>query len=522
MSRPAEGGGPLHTAEPLLGPGAPAPELSVDVPVPSSTGDDGLSGATARGAGLTLAGQAARILVQFASVVVLARMLSPRDYGLLAIGLVVVGIGEVFRDLGLSTAALRVPALSRRQRDGLFWLNTAAGLVVAAAAVCTAAPIATAFSEPELEPVIRALAGTFVLNGLAAQYRAGLSRQLRFGAVAAADVAAQLVSFAVAVTAAGMGAAYWALVVQQLTQAAIGLVLVVALARWLPGRPRRGAGLRPLLRFGSGVTGTQVVYYLGSNLDNLSLGLWAGPAALGVYNRGYQLLMTPLNQLRSPGTTLAVPVLSRLEREPLRFDEYLVRGQLALGYTLVTGLALVAGAAGPVVDLVLGDRWHAVAPVLALLAVAGSAQTLAYVGLWVYLTRGLSAALLRYHLVTLVLSAGCIAAGSPFGVLGVAAGYAAAALLEWPLSLWWLSRVTEVPLRALQLGAARITACAAAAGGACHAVTQLAGGWPSVARIVAGGLAGLAVYGLAAALPAVRHDLCGVLALGGRMVARGR
>ena len=133
MSRPAEGGVPLHTVGLPVRPDAPTPELSAEVSGVSapSASDDGLSGSTARGAGLTLAGQAARILLQFASVAVLARLLSPRDYGLLAIGLVVVGIGEVLRDLGLSTAALRVPALSARQRDGLFWLNTAAGLVVA-------------------------------------------------------------------------------------------------------------------------------------------------------------------------------------------------------------------------------------------------------------------------------------------------------------------------------------------------------------------------------------------------------
>ncbi|RZU34452.1 lipopolysaccharide biosynthesis protein [Blastococcus saxobsidens] len=495
------------------------------VPAPSQ-GDtvgrspEGLGRAAARGAGVTLAGQGLRILLQLASVVVLARLLSPEDYGLLAVGLVVVGIGEVFRDLGLSTAAIRAPKLSAAQRDGLFWLNVTAGLALAGVAVLAAEPVAGAFGEAELTGVVRCLALTFVLNGLAAQYRAGLIRDLRFGGVAGCDLAAQLAAFGVAISAAAAGAGYWALVAQQLTQGTVALVIVVRLGRWRPRRPRRGVGLTPLVRFGSGLTGTQLVYYVGNNLDNLLLGLTAGPAALGIYNRGFQLLMTPLNQLRSPATTVAVPVLSRLQDDPDRAAEYLRRSQLALGYSLVAGMALAAGAAGPLVDVMLGDRWTEVAPVLALLAVAGSAQTLSFVGYWVYLSRGLSGALFRYTLVSLVLSAVCIGVGSRFGVVGVAAGYATAALIEWPLSLWWLSRTTVVPVRDLYLGALRVTACAGTAGAACFAATQMSVGWPSAGRLAAGLLTGLAAYALAAVAPPIRRDLAGVAAWGRQMASR--
>jgi O-antigen/teichoic acid export membrane protein len=300
----------------------------------------------------------------------------------------------------------------------------------------------------------------------------------------------------------------------------VGLVAVVTLARWLPGPPRRGAGLRPFLRFGGGLTGTHVVYYVGNNLDTMALGLWAGPAALGIYSRGFQLLMTPLNQLRTPATTVAVPVLSRLQSDPARFGEYLRRGQLALAIPIVIAMALVAGAAAPIVDLLLGTRWHEVAPVLALLAVAGSAQTLSFVGFWVYLSRGLSGALLRFTLVTLALKASCIAVAAPFGVVGVAAGYAAAALLEWPLSLWWLSRITEIPVRALLLGALRITGCAALAGSASFVVTQLTVTWPAPGQLAAGLAAGAAAYLLTTLVPAVRADVEVVLSWGRQMIGR--
>ena len=496
--------------------------LPAETAVPEVAARQGDLGRTAsRGAGITLVGQGIRILLQFASVTVLARLLAPRDYGLLAVGLVMVGVGEVVRDLGLSTAAIRAPQLSARQRDGLFWVNAAAGLVLALLAVAAAGPIAAAFSQPELEPVARVLAVTFVLNGLAAQYRAGLSRELRFRALASTDVIAQFVALVVAVSAAVLGAGYWALVAQQLTQGAVSLLAAVLLAGWVPGLPRRGVGLRPFLRFGAGITGTQLTYYLGNNLDNISLGLLAGPSALGLYNRGFQLLMTPLNQVRSPASTVAVPVLARIQDDLERSADYLKRSQLVLGFTLVPALAVIAGASVPVVHLVLGDRWSAVAPVLTLLAVAGSAQLLANVVSWVYLSRGLSGPLLRYTLVSLCLSAACIGVGCRFGVLGVATGYATAALLEWPLSLWWVSRVTVVPGRDLLLGALRIMGCALAAGTACFLATGLTAGWPAVSRIASGGLAALAVYAVVAGLvPRIRRDVLDVLAWLPRMAGR--
>lgn len=495
--------------------------LAAEVTAPPPTRSD-LGRVAARGAGVTLAGQSARILVQLASVTVLARLLSPEDYGLLAIGLVVVGLGEVFRDLGLTTAAIRTPDLTPAQRDGLFWLNVAAGTLLAVLTVLAAEPVASAFGQPELADVVRCLSAVFLLNGLAAQYRAGLVRGLRFGAVAGVDLAAQLVAFGVAVGAAAAGAGYWALVAQQLAQGSVVLVLVVVLGRWAPGRPRRRVGLWPLVRFGGGLTGTSVVHHVANNLDNIVLGLTAGPAALGIYNRGFQLLMTPLAQLRSPATTVAVPVLSRLQDDLERAGGYLRRSQLAMGFTLVAGMALVAGTAGPLVEVLLGDRWAQVAPVLALLAVAGSAQTLSFVGYWVYLSRALSGALFRYTLLTLVLNALCIGVGSRFGVVGVAAGYATAALLEWPLSLWWLSRLTVLPVRDLLLGALRISACAIAAGAACAATIGLVPGWPAVAQLVAGLAAGLVAYGSAALVPAIRRDLAGVAAWGRQMTRRDR
>ncbi|MGY1751790.1 lipopolysaccharide biosynthesis protein [Blastococcus sp. SYSU D01042] len=475
----------------------------------------------ARAAGITLIGQALRIVLQFGSIVLLARLLLPSDYGLLAIVLVVVGIGEIVRDFGLSTAAIRAPELPTPLRDALFWINTGIGAVLCVLVVASSGLLAALFDRPELTGIACALAATFLLNGAATQFRVTLTRDMRFRALVTADVVAQAAGAVSAVVLAATGAGYWALVAQQLVQAAVVLVLVALPAGWVPGRPRRTPGVRPFLTLGLNLVGTQLINYAGNNVDTVTIGLRLDAAALGLYNRGFQLLMTPLNQLRSPATTVALPVLARLQDDRERFDEYLRRGQLALGYPIVVALGMVAGAAGPVVQLFLGPRWSEVTPLLALLAVAAASQTLAFVGLWTYLTRGLGAQLLRFTVATALLRLVCVLAGSSWGVVGVAAGYAVAAFLEWPLSLWWLSRITPFPGRTLAGGAVRILACAAPAGAAAGLVCLAGGALPVVVQLLLAGLAGLtAVALLAAVTRSIRDDLAGVLAFGRSMARR--
>jgi PST family polysaccharide transporter len=403
-----------------------------------------------------------RLVVQVASVAVLARLLSPTDYGLVAIGLAVVGLGEVFRDFGLSTAAVQAPQLSAVQRDKLFWLNVGIGLLLSMATFGVAPLLGELFSQPQLPPVIQGLALFFLINGATAQYRASLNREMRFGALVACELGGQVAGTVCAVALALAGWGVWALVGQQLAAASVTLVWCAALARWLPRGWKREPSVRPMVRFGAGMVGTQLLGYAGSNADTLIIGLRLAPAELGFYNRGYQLLMRPLGQVRNPTTTVAVPTLGRLRDDPAKADQFIVTGQLALGYTLVLGTAWAAGASAPMVAVFLGDGWDPVAPVFALLAVAGIFQTLSFVGYWVYVSRGLTGQLFRYSIVSLVLRVLGIAIGSVWGIVGVAAGIAVASLVSWPASLWWLSRLTRLPLRQLVLGAARVAVVSAA------------------------------------------------------------
>ncbi len=469
-----------------------------------------------------MAGQVTRIGVQVLSVVLLARLLTPHDYGLLAMVLAVIGVGEILRDFGLSSAAIQSKQLTRGQRTNLAWINSGIGAGLALITFLGAPLVAAVYDEPDLAPMTRALAVTFLLNGMATQYRADLVRSLRFTRLAAADVSAPAVALGVGIALAAGGAGYWALVGQQVTQAVVLLVVLGVSAGWLPGRPDRHAPMRPFLRFGGNLVATGLVGYVANNVDSLIIGTRFGSGPLGYYNRAYQLLTTTVTQLRAPMTTVALPVLSTLQDDVHRFGDYVRRGQVVLGYTLVAAMSVAVGAAEPVVRLALGAQWLPVVPILQLLAVASGMQTLAYVGYWVYLARGLTGDLLRYSVATAVLKITCIVAGSTWGPVGVAGGIALSASLEWPLSLWWLSRRTPLPTRALGLGAIRVLLVGVLSGVAVGVVTAALDLAP-VAEVAAAAGTAVAVYAVATAVPAVRRDVLDVVrVLGSARHRRGR
>jgi PST family polysaccharide transporter len=473
-----------------------------------------LGSRTASGALLTVGGQGVRILIQVVGVVILARLLTPRDYGLVALVMAVIGIAEVLRDMGLSMAAVQALHLSVGQRTNLFWINVGLGAALVLVAWAVAPFVAKAYGIPELEQITRILSLTFVVNGFATQFRADLVRRMQFARLAFVDICAPAAALVVSVVLAARGVGYWALVVQQISS---GLVMVLALgicAGWLPGLPTRGAPVSGILRFGWRLALAQIVGYLTNNIEAVVIGARLGPTPLGLYNRGYQLLMVPLVQLLSPTTTVALPVLSRLRDDRERFSRYVIRGQSTLGFTLVSGIAVLVGAATPLTRVFLGPQWDGVAPLLRLLAIGGALQVLAYVGYWVYLALALGGRLLAFTLFMAATKVSCIVVGSTWGVEGVAWGFVATHAIDWPVSLWWLSRSAQLPVRQMYAGAGRILVLALCMGWAAYAACVLTSGQSAIVQLVAAGATSLSVYLLVGlSVPFLRDDIRGVISL---------
>ncbi|OLT52244.1 lipopolysaccharide biosynthesis protein [Cellulosimicrobium sp. CUA-896] len=328
----------------------------------------------AHGARVVVVGQAVRFVLQLAGLAALARLLTPADFGLVAMVTAVVGVAEVLRDFGLSSAAVQARRLSEQQQSNLFWLNGAIGVALAGGLVLVGPLVERFYGTPGVATVVALLAPAVLLSALSTQFRARLNREMRFTALAVSDVVAQAAALVVAVSIALARGDFVALVGQQLTLALVALCSLALWTRWLPGRPRRGAGMAHLLRFGGNVAATQLLGYLSRNVDTLVVGRVLGDVAVGVYSRAFQLLMLPLSQINAPATTVALPVLSRSQDDPADFRRLVVRSQGILLTVVLGAVSLLFTAAPLVVEVFLGPQWEDAVPILRLLCVAARSR----------------------------------------------------------------------------------------------------------------------------------------------------
>jgi PST family polysaccharide transporter len=483
---------------------------------PPSLGDR-----AARGSGIVLGTQALKALLQFVSLILLARLLTPADFGLVAMVVAVIGIADLLRDFGLSSAAVQAKTLTNDERTNLFWVNCAFGaLCTLLVSACTPL-IVGMYGRPELAPIALSLAWVFLLSGINTQFRADLTRSMRYGRLGMSDVVSQAAGLGIAVLLAVNGFGVWAIVVQQVSAAFLALVINVVSTRWVPGWPRRDVSVRRFLRFGGALFATQALTFVTKNVDNVALGIVAGPTQLGFYSRAYQLLMAPLNQINAPLTGVALPVLSRVQDDDERFDSYLSRGQLVACYLTASVFAVSAGVAEPLVTLLFGDVWRPVAAIFAVLAVGGVFRSIQQIAFWTYLARGKTAAQLRMIMVTRPIMIVIILSGLPWGPLGVAVGHSVAYFLFWLVSTIHVGRVAGVDSTSLIRNAVRpVLAVSLPAGLLAFACTHLPLG--STAQLGLGVGAAALYFGLVTLLSSsVRADVRILLsflrrALGGR------
>jgi PST family polysaccharide transporter len=380
------------------------------------------------------------VLLQLLATVTLSRLLSPTDFGLFALVMSIVALGELLRDFGLTTASSRVSNLTPRVTSTLFYLNSVLGLTLGLAAFLLAPVIADMFGQPELDLLVRLLSVTFFVNGVSAQFRAEINRQLRFARLTIVDTVPVAIGLAVGIGWAVMSPGPVALAAQQITTACAGLTLAAILAGWWPGRPAPLREVRSLLSFGANLFGTQLLAYGAKNIDNFALASTWGPQVLGVYSRAYQLLMMPINQLSAPLTRVTVPLMSRAHEEHGRIDHHLLRAQTLSVLTLVGGYCFLLGAATYLVPVIFGPGWSAMVPVFQLLAIGGVFRALNQVLFWGFLASDRTGSQLGLYTLTQPLIILAILAGLPWGAAGVAAGHSAGYGIAWIIGIFWYSR----------------------------------------------------------------------------------
>ena len=447
-----------------------------------------------RGGIATLTSQGVQLVLRLAGTAVLARLLTPADYGLIGMVTAVVNIAEVFKDAGLSMATVQRDRISHEQTSTLFWLNVLISAFLGLCVLAGSPLVASLYGRPELAAVTAALAASFVISGLATQHQALLRRHMRFGDLAGIQIVSYGVSLVVTIVLACLGWRYWALVGGTVAQALAVTLLTFYACPWVPGRPRRGAGVRDMLGFGGYLTGFNVVNHFSRNADNILIGRFLGVGPLGLYAKAYDLFMMPVTQIRTPMMNVAMPALSAIKDQPERYCKYYQRAIHIMASLTMPVAMYCAVEADVLVEAILGPQWLGAAPILRIMAVAGVIQpTAGTVGL-VLCSLGRAKRHFTMGAMNSLFIVGSFILGLPWGALGVALSYTIVTYLLLLPTLWYSFRRSPVSVADYFSAVSRPALASVVMGSALLLVRPHLIGVPAVASMGGALVIGLLVY----------------------------
>jgi len=400
-----------------------------------------------RGGFAKVCAQAANFVLRLGSVMILARLLTPRDFGLVGMVTALTGVLSLFRDFGLSSAAIQRANVTEEQISTLFWINMLVGGILAVLTLFMAPAISSFYHEPRLLGVTAALGAGFLFNAAGVQHGAILQRQLRFAMVAAIDTLALVLSVAVGIGMALRGYGYWALVGMTLTVPVVTTVCSWIATAWIPGITRNWDGIRSMMRFGGTITLNSLVVYVGYNLEKVLLGRYWGADVVGVYGRAYQLTNIPTENLNSSIGGVAFSALSRVQDDPQRLKSYFLKGySLILALTLPITLVCTLFANDAILVL-LGQKWRDAIPIFRLLAPTILIFAMINPFSWLLFSIGLVGRSLKIALVIAPLVITATIIGLPYGPKGVALAYSTAMTLWVVPHIAWCVHGTMVSVR---------------------------------------------------------------------------
>lgn len=379
-----------------------------------------------RGGAVTLGSQGLSFVIHIGSTMILARLLTPQDYGMISMVAAITGLAAIFSDLGLSTATIQQADINQKQVSNLFWINAGLGTIIALISVSISPVVAWFYKTPQLVWITAALSVNFFITGLATQHKALLNRQMRFYTIAKIQIFSTLLGIIVAIFMASHGLRYWALVLNTLVSSGSNCICTWVASGWRPSLPQRKTGVDSALNFGLNVAGFEIINYFSRNLDNVLIGRYYGSAAIGLYSKGYELLMLPIRNLRTPLNRVAIPALSRLQHDPESYRAYYNKFLSILSFISMPLVVFMFVCSDNLVRVILGHQWMGASEIFKILAFVALIQPVASTRGVVLLTTGNSKKYLKWGAGSACLSILSFICGLPWGGKGVASAYAIA------------------------------------------------------------------------------------------------
>jgi PST family polysaccharide transporter len=383
-----------------------------------------------RGAGATLFSSGATLGIQIIATLVLARLLSPADFGLVAMVTTFSLLLTNFGLNGFTEAILQREEINHPLISNLFWVNVAMGALLSTGFAAAGTLLARFYREPAVASISVGVAVSIFVSSTSVIHLALLKRVMRFGVVSANDIVARFVSVTISIALGWAGWGYWALVAGAIALPFSQSLGVWYLCRWTPGVPRRVPGTGSMLRFALHVYSRFGVNYFARNVDNLLVGWRFGAYSLGFYKRAYDLFALPASQIAAPLSNVGVSLLSRFKDDSAQLLRYLV-GAIALMAFAGMGLGANLTLTGKdIIRLVLGAKWGEAGRIFTFFGPGIGIMLLYYMQGWIHLSTGRAERWLRWSIFESFFTAFLFVLALPWGPAGIA--------FAWTLSFWIL------------------------------------------------------------------------------------
>ena len=362
-------------------------------------------------------GQATTQLSRILVMLLLARLLSPRDFGLAGMVLVFAGLIQLFADFGFSASIIQHKVITEKDRSTAFWTNVGVGILLTGLGIAASPDVARFYGEPRLKALLMTLSLTFLVAALGSTQASLLTREMRFRTLELAAMVGSMTGAAVAVAAALAGAGPWALILQ-----AVGTTSTTTVYLWLSMRvgPRHGisvASLRKLWGFGASVFASRIFTYLGRDTDNFLVGRFLGAQLLGIYSISYSVIAMPFDRVLTPVQALLQPMFARLQDDVERTRDAWLQG-LRMATAIIAPLTIgVVVVAPDFVPVVLGHKWLPAVHVLQILAYVGAIQAAVVICPLVFMSQYRTKLMLRISAVTFAAHLCGFVAGLHWGVV---------------------------------------------------------------------------------------------------------
>jgi PST family polysaccharide transporter len=360
---------------------------------------------------------------------ILARLLTPSDFGLIAMVLVFSNFVAVFQGLGLTAAIVQKKELSDEALSATFWISVGMGALLTLAFAASAPLIAAFYSQPVLAPIVVFISTVFFITSLGNVSYGLLMKRMNFKALAIINTCATGISGPIAIFLAFSGYGVWSLAWFTILYPSFMVVFTLIYARWVPHFSLGLQHVKGLLGFGANLTGYSFVTYFAQNMDNLLVGRFLGSASLGFYNLAYNLLVLPVSTISEVVGRVMFPALSIIQHDKQLVRDTYVKANRYIGAVSFPLMIWVLVAAPQLIRVIYGPKWISVIPLVQIFALAGLAQSISSNVYWIFTSQGRTDLLFKLSIFTTAVIVISFFVGLRGGVEGVVIAYTVAIYL---------------------------------------------------------------------------------------------